>query len=328
MKNVTPMITSSGERYDIPDDQRDAFAADFGDSAQPVRKYRTADGDYNIPESQAADFVKDFPDAKPVRTIQFAGGETRSFDPDELQKFLSEEYITSPAYKADRDEDAQRQLDKSEKEFQDYIKSIPYEQLMEEFHGDELRLRQKFREENEKADSPFMAGLKEFGREFHANVSAGVNAAVTPWSSKVSGLVKEAGLLLSSFGADEAGNAVVDVGRGIDKWTNILFRPDLAEEESTVMDATKKGVGIMSEIGSWYAALKAGGATGVAGLTLSANANSYVNLYDTAIGRGASPEDMVDYALACGLLAVQSEDTINPQLSDEAVRKTLQEQHI
>lgn len=47
-----------------------------------------------------------------------------------------------------------------------------------------------------------------------------------------------------------------------------------------------------------------------------------------AFVRGASPEDMVDYALACGLLAVQSEDTINPQLSDETVRKTLQEQHI
>ena len=28
MKNVTPMITSSGERYDIPDDQRDeAYSA-------------------------------------------------------------------------------------------------------------------------------------------------------------------------------------------------------------------------------------------------------------------------------------------------------------
>ena len=44
----------------------------------------------------------------------------------------------------------------------------------------------------------------------------------------------------------------------------------------------------------------------------------------TAFSRGAEPEDMVDYALACGLLAVQSEDTINPQLSDEAVRKTLE----
>ena len=192
MKNVTPMITSSGERYDIPDDQREAFAADFGDSVQPARRYRTADGDYNIPENQSADFVKDFPDARPVRTIQFAGGETRSFDPNELQKFLSEEYITSPAYKADRDEDAQRQKDKAEEERNSRIASMSYEDLLEGVHGDELRLRKKFYEENQKADSPFMAGLKEFGREYHANLSAGANAAVTPWSSKVSGLVKGA----------------------------------------------------------------------------------------------------------------------------------------
>ena len=46
-----------------------------------------------------------------------------------------------------------------------------------------------------------------------------------------------------------------------------------------------------------------------------------------AFVRGAGPEDMVDYALACGLIAVQSEDTINPRMSDEAVRKILEENH-
>ena len=44
-----------------------------------------------------------------------------------------------------------------------------------------------------------------------------------------------------------------------------------------------------------------------------------------AFVRGAEPEEMIDYALACGLLAVQSEDTINPRMSDEAVRKILKE---
>ena len=46
-----------------------------------------------------------------------------------------------------------------------------------------------------------------------------------------------------------------------------------------------------------------------------------------ACARGAGPEDMIDYALACGLIAVQSEDTINPRMSDEAVRKILEENH-
>ena len=43
-----------------------------------------------------------------------------------------------------------------------------------------------------------------------------------------------------------------------------------------------------------------------------------------AFVRGAGPEDMVDYALACGLLAVQSEDTINPDISDALVRRTIE----
>ena len=291
MKNVTPMITSSGERYDIPDDQREAFAADFGDAAQQVRRYRTDDGDYDIPAAQAADFVKDFPNARPLRTLQFAGGKTRSFDPEELQKFLAEEYVTSPDYQADRDEDVQRQREKDEAERRAYYDSLSYEDKLELVHGDAMRLRERFREENEKYDSPFMAGLKGGLEELHAHVSAGMNKVVTPWSSKVSGLVKEAGLLLSSFGADSAGDSVVDVGRDIDKWTNILFRPDLSEEESKVSNAVNKGVGVVSEIGSWWAALKAGGPYGIAALTMSANANSYVDLYDTAIERGASPEE-------------------------------------
>ena len=46
-----------------------------------------------------------------------------------------------------------------------------------------------------------------------------------------------------------------------------------------------------------------------------------------AFVRGAKPEDMVDYALACGLIAVQSEDTINPLMSDALVREILEESY-
>ena len=41
--------------------------------------------------------------------------------------------------------------------------------------------------------------------------------------------------------------------------------------------------------------------------------------------QGMQPEDMVDYALACGLIAVQSEDTINPAMCDALVRRTIEE---
>ena len=46
-----------------------------------------------------------------------------------------------------------------------------------------------------------------------------------------------------------------------------------------------------------------------------------------AYARGAAPEDMIDYALVCGLIAVQSEDTINPRMSDALVRSTWGQVH-
>ena len=47
-----------------------------------------------------------------------------------------------------------------------------------------------------------------------------------------------------------------------------------------------------------------------------------------AFVRGAQPEDMVDYALACGLIAVRSEDTINPRMSDALARETIEKYRI
>jgi pseudouridine kinase len=41
--------------------------------------------------------------------------------------------------------------------------------------------------------------------------------------------------------------------------------------------------------------------------------------------QGLQPEDMIDYALACGLIAVQSEDTINPAICDALVKRTIEE---
>ena len=47
-----------------------------------------------------------------------------------------------------------------------------------------------------------------------------------------------------------------------------------------------------------------------------------------AYAHGFGPEDMVDYAMACGLIAVLSEDTINPQMSDETVKEVLRDHRI
>ena len=110
MQNLTPYVTRNGDRYDIPPDREEAFKADFGEDAQPATSYRTKNGQsYNIPQSMDADFRKDFPDAQPVRRLSFAGGETRDFTADEMRKFFQDEYITSPKYKQDRDEDDARQ---------------------------------------------------------------------------------------------------------------------------------------------------------------------------------------------------------------------------
>ena len=44
--------------------------------------------------------------------------------------------------------------------------------------------------------------------------------------------------------------------------------------------------------------------------------------------RGMAPAEMLDYALACGVLAVLSEDTINPLLCNEKVLETIKEYRI
>ncbi|MCQ2561530.1 MAG: carbohydrate kinase family protein [Clostridia bacterium] len=44
--------------------------------------------------------------------------------------------------------------------------------------------------------------------------------------------------------------------------------------------------------------------------------------------RGFKPEDMLDYALACGILAVLSEDTINVNLCDSLVKETIEKYRI
>ncbi|MCR4804840.1 MAG: carbohydrate kinase family protein [Clostridia bacterium] len=48
----------------------------------------------------------------------------------------------------------------------------------------------------------------------------------------------------------------------------------------------------------------------------------------SAYAKGAGPEDMVDYALACGIAAVQSEDTINAEMSDALVQRILNEHRL
>lgn len=110
MQNLVPYVTRSGDKYNIPPDQEEAFRADFGEDAQPAASFRTKDGEhYQVPQSMAEDFRKDFPDAQPVRRLSFANGTTRDFTSDELRKFFQDEYVTSPDYKQDRDEDDARQ---------------------------------------------------------------------------------------------------------------------------------------------------------------------------------------------------------------------------
>ena len=110
MQNLVPYVTRSGDKYNIPPDQEEAFRADFGEDAQPAASFRTRDGEsYQVPQSMAEDFRKDFPDAQPVRRLSFANGTTRDFTSDELRKFFQDEYVTSPDYKQDRDEDDARQ---------------------------------------------------------------------------------------------------------------------------------------------------------------------------------------------------------------------------
>lgn len=101
MQSLRSYVSADGTRYHIPQNETEAFEADFGSEAQTAKRYRTKDGQsYTIPASEDEGFRADFPDAVETRQMQMADGTKREFSMPELSRFLrSKEYRESDDYK-------------------------------------------------------------------------------------------------------------------------------------------------------------------------------------------------------------------------------------
>lgn len=325
MQNISPMVDSSGVRYNIPDDQKEQFASEFGDQAQPLRRYRTGDGQtYSIPHGQAEDFMKDFPDATPLRSISFAGGETREFSPEELQSFFSDngEYATSEKYKADRDEEIAKQKRRSEEEskatMDAYYKGRGEELKTQRDKEAAARGARNFELDQQAAEGgSFFENLgKELftavDRAGHSAMSYATEKAVAPWTGMVSGALKAVGTMLHGHGKDEQGNNrgtamgdwFVDAGKGIDNLVEMLTADKADQDQNAFTETVGKYNELGSTISAFYMMNKALGPAGPLAMGLTAQGNTYVALYDEAINSGKSPQEADRIATTGGTVSL------------------------
>lgn len=309
MQNLVPYVTRSGDKYNIPPDQEEAFRADFGEDAQPAASFRTKDGEhYQVPQSMAEDFRKDFPDAQPVRRLSFANGTTRDFTSDELRKFFQDEYVTSPDYKQDRDEDDARQKRQME--------ALRLAQSEEEGKAEsERRLAEAKKQGEERYDMEqasgvggnYIADQTMLGAAYGAKKALGpyVRAFLTS-PMRLMGRALNSGMPMNpslaagsgySFQGvkDESGKPFIEGAGEIDA----AFRP--TEEEEEAVGAAGRVVGEIEEkaqtIGAFALALHNLG-RGVGNVLMSAEAgnDTYLSLVDAGIKSGLSPQEADKWA--------------------------------
>ena len=309
MQNLVPYVTRSGDKYNIPPDQEEAFRADFGEDAQPAASFRTKDGEhYQVPQSMAEDFRKDFPDAQPVRRLSFANGTTRDFTSDELRKFFQDEYITSPDYKQDRDEDDARQKRQME--------ALRLAQSEEEGKAEsERRLAEAQKQGEARYDAEhegdlgvgYIASQSMLGAAYGAKKALGpyVRAFLTS-PMRLMGRALNSGMPMnpslaagSSYSfqgvKDESGKPFIEGAGEIDA----AFRP--TEEEEEAVGTAGRVVGEIEEkaqtIGAFALALHNLG-KGVGNVLMSAEAgnDTYLSLMDAGIKSGLSPQEADKWA--------------------------------
>ena len=312
MQNLTPYVTRNGDRYDIPPDREEAFKADFGEDAQPATSYRTKDGQsYNIPQSMDADFRKDFPDAQPVRRLSFAGGETRDFTADEMRKFFQDEYITSPKYRQDRDEDDARRK-AADKAAADEAYAAEGKAESEKRLAEAAKAAGEAFDANEATRPPTPSEAASQGVEYVAKNE------FMPWLrafvTSPMRLMDKAAARGSKFGFPLGSTGILmpteEISEGAMKnlAANIErpFTPTKDEEED--VGSVVRGIGKVEEtantIGAFAAALYGlGKPVGIPLMSAEAGNDTYMNLFDTGVANGMTPEEANEWALGGGTIA-------------------------
>jgi len=325
MQRLTPYVDAGGEIYDLPDDQIDAFRERRG--GERAYDYRLPDGrEYSIPESQAQRFSEAHPDAQPMRRLSFADGSSRSFTGDELRKFFQDEYITSPKYKADRDEDDARQKAESERETEALRSAAAEKEGQEE---SERRLAEAAKaageafDANEATRPPTASEAALQGGKYVAKQGflGLLRAFITSPMRLVDTAAANGGMQVGVPGVlgspilrypEGAGRPMKEAAAAIE--APFTPTPEEAEDVGPVV----RGIGsVESTVGgllSYMSALKVLGPMG--GNTLmsaEAGNDTYISIFDNAVAQGADPATAHKYAMGGGAVAAAATAAIGAQ---------------
>lgn len=290
MQQIFRMKDAAGNEYDVPNSDLAEFSGAVKD-AQPVNRYRDADGNsYDVPASDIQEFRAAVPSHEQVRTMTFADGSKRDFTLPELDKFLrSKEWREGEAYKADRDE---RDRIVAERVAPDGERSG--------FLGELSRRLLSAEGIRENAEDSSLA-------KPYAYLNDLANSLVSGFLGAGSKITEAAG---HAIGDNAVGRALVEEGRAGQQTLRRALPTDMLDtSDGGVVDKVlQTGKGVASVTGEFAPAMLSGvGPAYAAGVVSSGAVNRSAEVYEAATANGYSPVEANALAMGAGAVdAVQN----------------------
>ena len=290
MQQIFRMKDAAGNEYDVPNSDLAEFSGAVKD-AQPVNRYRDADGNsYDVPASDIQEFRAAVPSHEQVRTMTFADGSKRDFTLPELDKFLrSKEWREGEAYKADRDE---RDRIVAERVAPDGERSG--------FLGELSRRLLSAEGIRENAEDSSLA-------KPYAYLNDLANSLVSGFLGAGSKITEAAG---HAIGDNAVGRALVEEGRAGQQTLRRVLPTDMLDtSDGGVVDKVlQTGKGVASVTGEFAPAMLSGvGPAYAAGVVSSGAVNRSAEVYEAATANGYSPVEANALAMGAGAVdAVQN----------------------
>lgn len=290
MQQIFRMKDAAGNEYDVPNSDLAEFSGAVKD-AQPVNRYRDADGNsYDVPASDIQEFRAAVPSHEQVRTMTFADGSKRDFTLPELDKFLrSKEWREGEAYKADRDE---RDRIVAERVAPDGERSG--------FLGELSRRLLSAEGIRENAENSSLA-------KPYAYLNDLANSLVSGFLGAGSKITEAAG---HAIGDNAVGRALVEEGRAGQQTLRRALPTDMLDTSGggVVDKVLQTGKGVASVTGEFAPAMLSGvGPAYAAGVVSSGAVNRSAEVYEAATANGYSPVEANALAMGAGAVdAVQN----------------------
>ena len=290
MQQIFRMKDAAGNEYDVPNSDLAEFSGAVKD-AQPVNRYRDDDGNsYDVPASDIQEFRAAVPSHEQVRTMTFADGSKRDFTLPELDKFLrSKEWREGEAYKADRDE---RDRIVAERVAPDGERSG--------FLGELSRRLLSAEGIRENAEDSSLA-------KPYAYLNDLANSLVSGFLGAGSKITEAAG---HAIGDNAVGRALVEEGRAGQQTLRRALPTDMLDTSGggVVDKVLQTGKGVASVTGEFAPAMLSGvGPAYAAGVVSSGAVNRSAEVYEAATANGYSPVEANALAMGAGAVdAVQN----------------------